>query len=265
MDRSLSSVVSTSLPPPLPAITLVTNRRVAPTFLGLDAKTGTRSEMRHGSGTHAAHESSSFECHLTELTRKSAVPARTSLSSSSSPPSTLAVSTTRVNEKGKGKASAQSVGGRKSGANRRARVKTTTDGDAVVDISISDDENGKREEARLFISDGKDEEGKGEEATLSGSVPPGTGTLSGCPLGSIEDATQLLVPGHIVGSGEAEERVRFDGRRVTSWRSPTFFRSLARGEADSTSGALDWSGRACPAWLQEEMSAGTVKKSGELC
>lgn len=65
-----------------------------------------------------------------------------------------------------------------------------------------------------------------------------------------------------------------DGIRVTAGSAPgpssihvqfpSIYRSLSRARGGSGDGAVDWSDKGLPPWLQRELDEGTVKRTGEL-
>lgn len=190
-----------------------------------------------------------------------------------------AVSPARPREGGQTGATAHGGGG----AGGIGKVVSRTAACDVVDISLSDDDEGSGE-----ITDDRDStrdvtavgavgvDDSDKEAVLAakgrGPAPlrinddsghdKRIGARSGVGVGKA-GARRLVRPGGVSGERVACG-IGAGGTAVSPWRSATFFRSISRTGTGSASGALDWSNHGCPAWLQEELEAGTVKTSGEL-
>lgn len=128
-----------------------------------------------------------------------------------------------------------------------ARKPSAAEG-SVVDISLSN-------------SDDDEDMSTVPDPAPSGARASGvTGDRPECSA----DGTRARVRSCGAETGEEGGRAQLDGRVVRPLVSATFFRSFSHGGGgDSSSGALDWTGRPCPTWLQEELASGAVKASGE--
>lgn len=238
---------------------------------------GSRPKPPTGAVRHGLHEQ--------WVSSSSSAGAREGSPSPSVPPPPLwaassAVLSARPREGGQTGATAHGGGG----AGGVGQVVSRTAACDVVDISLSDDDD-----ASGGITDDR---GSTRDVTAVGAVVVDDGDKKtpvlaarerGPALGRINDDSGGderigARSGAGTGKAEAQQSVRPDGisgkrvacgigagaTAVTPWRSATFFRSISRAHTGSASGALDWSDRGCPAWLQEELEAGTIKTSGEL-
>lgn len=244
--------------------------------LGSEATLGSRPKPPTGAIRHGLHEQG--------VSSSSSAGARAGSPSPSVPPPPLwaassTVSPARPREGGKTGPTARGGGG----AGGVGEMVSRTAACDVVDISLSDDDD---------ASGGTtDDRGSTRDVTAVGAVVVDDGDNEAVlaargrdpALGRINDDSggdERIGARSAAGTGkaEAQQSVRPDGvsgeraacgigagaTAVTPWLSSTFFRSISRARTGSASGALDWSDRDCPAWLQEELEAGTVKTSGEL-
>lgn len=209
-------------------------RRHATRTLGSDAKAGTWPVTGHGSGSVRGSPRDAIE-----LPYRPMVPVRAE--------APLVVSVEGVSRK----QGATAVLRRGSGESGMGHGGGATAGVDVFDISRSDDDDNA-------------ENGDEQLVTASNLVSSSAGGLVGGRADGSRDGVRAPV-GEGFGTGEGRGAARCDGRNTKPWRSATFFKSLSRAGASSESGALDWSSRACPAWLQEEVDSGTVKASGKRC
>lgn len=135
----------------------------------------------------------------------------------------------------------------------------------VVDISLSDDEDDAHV-VGVGASQGRAPPPSARAPVSAGDVLDVDGGAAGAEAGVGESGGEEEKEGEEEGEGGEEEEEEEEGlayRAVFPWRSETCYRSLTRAGADgSVCGALDWRGRPCPAWLRQELSAGTVGKKG---
>ncbi|CAM9177440.1 unnamed protein product [Pylaiella littoralis] len=95
--------------------------------------------------------------------------------------------------------------------------------------------------------------GGGDGGGGGGEVETGTGGAAAAAAATVDGGS---------GGGAKARAPGPGGRGVVPVVSPTYFRSMARGAGvpvgSCESGAMNWRGRGCPAWLQREMDIGAL-------